>query len=235
MLEPKRLGIIYPSDGVLDREFWDFAPPGASVHMTRVRLPEKPLTLSLTEGQVDDPDLDQAAEALRPIRPAAVAYACTAISFALGAEGDAVIRTRIETKAAAPTVTTSTALIEACCALDVHRVAIAAPYVPEITARLQAYLEAAAIDVLNTVSLGLDTGIPDVPPVEVIALGQAADVAAADALILSCTNLRSFEAIPVLERALAKPVISSTQATVWAASRRAGLHHREGTGLLWET
>lgn len=234
MLAVQRLGIIYPSDGVLDREFWEFAPPTATLHLTRVRLPDKPLTLDLTEGQVDDPDLDQAAEALRPIRPAAVAYACTAISFALGAAGDALIRDRIAARTGAPTVTTSSALLEACRALEVRRVAIAAPYVPEITGRLQAFLETAGIAVVEAVSLGLTTGIPDVPPVEVIALGRAADREEADALIISCTNFRSFEAIPVLERALAKPVISSTQATVWAACRRAGLRHPAGTGSLWE-
>lgn len=233
MVAAHRLGFIYPSDGVLDREFWDFAPAAASVHMTRVRLPERPLTLDVTEGQVADPDLDQAAETLRPIKPAAVAYACTAISFALGAAGDASIRRRIEAIAGAPTVTTSAALLEACEALAVRRVAVAAPYVPEITARLVAYLEAAGISVSKAVSLGLTTGIPDVPPVEVIALGHDADVDDVDALIISCTNFRSFEAIPVLERALKKPVISSTQVTVWAACRRAGLRHPEGIGALW--
>jgi maleate isomerase len=44
---------------------------------------------------------------------------------------------------------------------------------------------------------------------------------ASDALIISCLNTRSHAAVAALEEALGKPVITSTQATLWHALRLA--------------
>lgn len=47
--------------------------------------------------------------------------------------------------------------------------------------------------------------------------------ARADALMISCLNTRSHFVIAALEQALGKPVITSTQATLWHALRLAGI------------
>lgn len=38
-----------------------------------------------------------------------------------------------------------------------------------------------------------------------------------DAILLSCANVRAFEAVEPLEKALGKPVITSNQAVLWDA------------------
>ena len=83
-----RIGVIYPEDGVLDDEFWRAVPAGVTVHVTRAR---SNLTLHLgatyEEGHdriAEGPYIDDAARTFTLIKPAAVAYACTSVSFARG-------------------------------------------------------------------------------------------------------------------------------------------------------
>jgi maleate cis-trans isomerase len=53
-------------------------------------------------------------------------------------------------------------------------------------------------------------------------LGHAIDRPDAEAVVLSCTNWKTMEAIERLERELGKPVLSTTQVTLWAALRIVG-------------
>ena len=166
-----RIGLIYPSDGVLDSEFWQFAPAHASLHFTRTQAIDEPISLSLVERMTEDTDIDYGAETLRPISPAVVTYACTSGSFALGIDGEKQLLDRIERSANAPSSTTSTALAAACHALGLERGAVAAPYIAEITDRLASFLEAKDIKVSKVTAMGLSHGIGDVSDEEVIQWG----------------------------------------------------------------
>ncbi len=58
----------------------------------------------------------------------------------------------------------------------------------------------------------------------------------ADALLCSCTAWRSLEAVAELERRTSKPVVSSNQASIWAAYRAIGLTPKiTGFGRLLES
>lgn len=228
-----RIGILYPSDGVLDGELWSFAPPGVSLHFTRVRFPEHPVTLEFVAGLVEDPDIRHGAANLRQIEPAAVAYACTCVSFARGPGGDRPIIEAVEDAAHAPATTTATALAAACRTLGVHRVALAAPYIGEITERLQAFLEDTGLDVVSVRTLGLLGGIARVGENEVVELIRGADHQAAEAVVVANTNLSTVRAVTTLEHELGKPVITANQATVWHACSLAGIAWTEGVGQLW--
>ena len=60
-------------------------------------------------------------------------------------------------------------------------------------------------------------------PEEIFDLGCRADHRDAEALVLSCTDIRAVEAIEALERDLRKPVVTSNQALMFCAVRRLGL------------
>jgi len=45
----------------------------------------------------------------------------------------------------------------------------------------------------------------------------------AQGILISCTNFRTLEIIERLEKDLGKPVVTSVQATVWAALRQIGV------------
>ena len=63
-------------------------------------------------------------------------------------------------------------------------------------------------------------GQSELTPDEVYSLGMRADSKGADALVLSCTDMRAVEVRAELESALGKPVITSNQALMQAALRR---------------
>ena len=46
----------------------------------------------------------------------------------------------------------------------------------------------------------------------------------ADGILISCGNLRSFEAIEALEKDTGLPVVTSNQAGLWQALRMVGIH-----------
>lgn len=56
-----------------------------------------------------------------------------------------------------------------------------------------------------------------------------------EALVLSCTDIRSIEIIELLENDLKIPVISSNQSSMWAAMRSCGINDKiKGFGSLFE-
>jgi len=234
-----RIGVIYPSDGVQDDEFWRCVPSFVSVHVTR--------TLSSLDqrggGSYEDahartaeaPHIDQAADSFALIEPAAVAYACTAVSFAKGVGYDEVLCRRIQEASGSPATTTTSAMVAALRALGARRVAVAAPYVNVVCERLQRFLEGSGFEVVSLANLNLKgMEITRVTPDEVYALGKRADRAEADVLFLSCTNLRTLEVLEALERDLGKPVASSNLVTMWHALRLARLTPRlDGLGALY--
>jgi maleate cis-trans isomerase len=62
------------------------------------------------------------------------------------------------------------------------------------------------------------------------AIGWRDDV---DAVVLSCCDMPTLEAIPVIETAIGKPVTSSTQALFWRAARTVGISEAiSGRGRL---
>lgn len=52
---------------------------------------------------------------------------------------------------------------------------------------------------------------------------RAVDDPAAEAIVVSCTNLPSYDLIAPLERELGKPIVTANQATMWATLRRLGI------------
>ncbi|HNS50903.1 MAG TPA: aspartate/glutamate racemase family protein [Anaerolineae bacterium] len=228
-----RLGIIYPADGAIDDEFWGFVPKGVTVHITRFWAPDDQ-RVEVFEAQADSLDIDHAAGYLMAIPLDAIAYACTSGSFIRGLGGDLEIIERMEKASGVPCTTTSTALVRAAQALQVKRLAVAAPYPAPVTERLSTFLEQNGFEVTSIKLLGLAEGIYLQPVGEAYRLAKEANTPDAEAVIISCTNFRTLELLDAMEQDLGKPVIGAVQATVWDSLRLAGVHPRcEGLGALF--
>ena len=235
-----RIGVIYPSDGVLDGELWRCVPPGVSVHVTR-SLSSADLDSNLKQVErhvlmAQSQDVEDAAGTFSLIGAGCVTYACTAGSFGRGAGYDTQIIERISAASGSPASTTSTAVVAALRELGVRRLAVAAPYEDEVCDRLRTFLEDSGFDVLNLVNLGLSgTDIGAVPLGQVHALAENAVAPGTEALFISCTAFPTIDILDSLERHLGIPVVSSNQATMWHALQIAGLPARlEGLGRLYE-
>ena len=234
-----RIGVVYPSDGVLDWEFWRCVPDGVSVHVTR-SLSSANLDPSLSPAQkhvvmAESTDIEDAARTFSLIGADCVAYACTAASFTRGVGYDAEIIKRIEVASGSPATTTSTSAVAALQELGARKVAVAAPYEDEVCERLQKFLEESGFEVVGLKNLGLEgMDIGCVPLDEVCALARQADTPEADCLFISCTALRTIEVLDHLEQELGKPVVSANQAMMWHTLRIADIPTRlEGLGSLY--
>jgi maleate isomerase len=105
----------------------------------------------------------------------------------------------------------------------VRSLAIATPYVEEVTTRLVSYLAESGVETVASSGLGLLGHIWRVPYQAVVDIVRAVDTPEAEAMYVSCTNLPTYDIIAPLEQALGKPVLTANQVTMWAALRAMGL------------
>ncbi len=230
-LARNRVGLILPSvNATTEPEFYWLAPPGFSFHTARIMLRE-----TTPDGlRRMNQDLDAAVDLLASLSPTVVAYACTSGSFLDGEKGLRKLTAEIGAKVDCPVVATSAALVEALRWLGIGRLTLVTPYLDVVTETEQSFLEACGFEVVAAAGMGLSgDAIREVPPERVHDFALALDHGDADAVFISCTDLRALETVPELEETLGKPVLTSNQVTLWALLRACG--HRSpvaGAGRL---
>lgn len=207
---------------VTEPEWCRLAPPGVSVHTTRMLLQGAMTPQSYARM---DEDVANAARLLGTARPDAIAYACTAGSVL--ADSAEIVKL-IERESGAPAVTTSQAVVEALIALGIKRVAVGTPYVDFVNDRQRSFLEDAGFEVVSIRGLGMGKTYEERSMIsrqaESVAyeLAKEVDSPRADGILISCAALASIGVLQRLEAELGKPVVSSSVATFWAAVRPAG-------------
>jgi maleate cis-trans isomerase len=230
-----RIGLIVPSMNVtMEPEFNRMAPEGVSVHASRVLAVGK---TSVESYQAMAEATARAAEELATTEPDVLAYGCTSGSIVGGDEG---ITNRLqEIMGPVPVVTTATAVVEAMRALGMKRISVATPYVGFVNDEEKLFLEERGFEVARI--LGLELGhdpaerrmIGRQPPGVAYRVGLESYTEDSDGVFISCTNFAALPIAQQLEERLGKPVVTSNQATFWAALRRAGLSDKvDGVGKL---
>jgi maleate cis-trans isomerase len=170
-----------------------------------------------------------------------VAYGCTTGSFYRGPGWDRDMIDLIQRAAGVPAVATSPSVVEALRFFGAGRISVATPYPDWNNRQLRAYLDALGFEVLNVdgeprAAASGNQGINDFDPEDVVEFASRACRTEADALLCSCTAWRSLEAVSELERRTGKPVVTSNQASIWAAHRALGLAPKiTGFGRLLES
>jgi len=215
--------VVAPFDLAMDRELWRWAPEEVSLYLTRTAFVPVPMTVEMASMISDEAAVHSATRDLLSPEPEVVAYACASGSFVDGAVGERDL-VRVMRDAGAPAaVTTSGALVEALQVLGARRVAIATPYVENVTQRLVDFLGEYDLEVVTSVGLGLLGRIWEVSYRQVVDIVRSADRPEAEAMYISCTNLPTYEIIGPLEQELGKPVLTANQVTMWGALRRMGI------------
>jgi maleate isomerase len=232
-----RIGVVVPATNTASEyEFWPAVPAGVTLSFARAvssRDPDPVRRLSAyREGAL------KGAVELAEVKPSLIVWACTSGSFIRGVGYDRELANAMGDAARVPVLTTSTALIAALKVLGVRKLAMGTPYPQDITDIERRFFEdsvpglsvvnTAIIDIADPYSRGLIT------PEETDRLARRADVAEADAVLLSCTDLQSFAVIDALEQHLGKPVISSNLATLWAMFGKLRIEPRAAPGSLWK-
>ena len=229
-----RLGLVALStDLTVEGDARAVLPEGAALHVSRVAY-ENPTTPENLRRMA--PRLTEAADLLVPGLPlAAIGYACTAASVAIG--DDAVTAQVARARPGVPVVTPPAAVLDGFAALGIRRVALVTPYLRETTEPMARFFEAAGLDLVTAHCLGLadDREIARIAPATIRAAVEAADGPGVEGVFLSCTALRALPEIAGLEARLGKPVLASNQALLWRMLHHAGLAAAPGAwGRLFD-
>ena len=217
------IGVVVLYDFALDRELWRWVPEEAELHLTRTPVEELPVGRAQAAAVGDPAVVTRAVRDLGVVEPDVVAYACTSGSFIGGAATERVLTAAMRGAGAQHALTTSGALLVALRTLGVSRVAVATPYDEEVTRLLSAFLTEAGHRITNTHHLGLTERIWTVPAETTTDLVRRAVGHDAQAVFVSCTNLRTYDLVAPLEAELGVPVLTANQVTLWAALAACGL------------
>ncbi|MDX8490809.1 ectoine utilization protein EutA [Mesorhizobium sp. VK22B] len=169
------------------------------------------------------PSLTAGAALILPDEPLdAVCYSCTSASVVIGdAEIEAAIRAA---KPGVAVVTPPMAGVRGLNAFGVKRISILTPYTVETSRPMATYFAAQGFDIESFTCLGFedDREMARIPPASLVELSRKAMHAQADALFVSCTALRAALAVPGMEEATGRPVVTSNQASAWNCLRLCG-------------
>jgi maleate isomerase len=216
-----RIGLLVPSSNTtVETEFFRALPPGVTLHTARLFLstiaPES--ILAMVE------DMDKQAKLLATADVDVIVLGATAPSFLKGLGYDRELIGRIETATGRKATTTSTALVEAIRQIGAKRVALGSAYTVRLNDIAKAFLEASGVEVMDVKGLSLTDNlvVGRLSAHTAYDLALTLDRSNVDAIVLSCTNWQTMEVIERIEKETGKPVITTTQATVWAALRAIG-------------
>jgi maleate isomerase len=229
-----RIGLLVPSvNTVAEPEMNLIAPEGIAAFAARMRnaKADHKDTLGLIKH------VERATDELASAHVDVVAFTCTAGSFIQGGKGEDELRKLIEKTAQVPSVTTSGAVVQALKRLEVKKLVIATPYPEEINRLEKTFFEEHGLEVLAIKGLGITDAflIGCEMPDDTYRFVKSMDDPSADAIFISCTNYRTFDIIELLEEDCKKPVVTSNQATFWAALRTIGCEESiPGFGTLLE-
>jgi maleate isomerase len=217
----KRIGLLVPSSNTtVEPEFYRALPADVSLHVGR--LPIEQVTPDRVAEMVDP--LETEAKKLASANVDVIVLGAAAPSFLKGRGYDREVAGRIEQATGKPATTASTALLASLEALGVRRIALGTAYSGKVNDIAIAFLAANGIEVARTECLGLvdnlEIGRLDVETA--YDLGRKVDCPEAQAVTFLCTNWQSMAIIDRLERDIGKPVLSSTQFSVWAALKKVG-------------
>ncbi len=225
-----RIGLLVPSSNTtMEPDFHSMAPEGVSVHTARMRLDE--VTPDGLIRMADD--AERGAALLATAGVDVIVYGCTTGSLVGGVKWEESLVRNIHENTGVRATSTSGAVVLALRSLSARRVGVATPYTDVLNRLETQFLEdhgfqVAAIEGLGLVD-NLEIGRVERDVIEGLIEAVASE---ADTIFISCTNLPALDLIDGLERRHGRPVVTSNQASLWAALRDSGVKGILGYGEL---
>ena len=235
MTKRYRIGQIVPSSNItMETEIPQMLlarqtvePERFTFHSSRMRMK----SVTKEELEAMDADSDRCALELSDAEVDVLGYACLVAIMSMGHGYHKVSSQRLHQVTAdngspAPVVTSAGALINGLHTLGAKKVAVLAPYMQPLTQMVVDYIENEGITVTNWKALeipnNLDVG--NRSPLDVIDDYKSLDLTGIDALVISaCVQMPSLDAIPILEKELGIPVVSSAVCTTYEMLKALGL------------
>ncbi len=227
-----KIAIIFPANGTHpEYEFHKYAPEGVSIMSQRVlfeRVDPKGLE-EMGNRAVD------AAKLVATGCPDLIVFCCTSGSLIKGHGYDKEMIARMEDACGIKTITTTTAVIMALEALGSKRIVVSTPYSDIVNTIEKKFLEDSGFEVLAIQGLGNEdpNAMPRTTFDKMYHLSRAVLTPGADTLFVSCTGLGVAHGINMMENDFRLPVVTSNQASLWAALRTLSIGENVGLGRLF--
>jgi len=219
-----KIGVLVPFTNTnLEPDMMAMCPPGCTLHFQRIggydvdEIPGADQMAGLGAA-----DLTETLRLISGVRPAAVLYGCTSATLTHGPGFDRDLGARIRAGSGALSLTAAGSLVAAIRAMGIGKVGFASPYLGEINDQAVAFLAQEGVETVCRADIGRELGNygqGELTPAEVVELALRADHPDAQAIVLSCTDMRAVEAVERIETVTGKPVIASNQAMVFCLCR----------------
>ncbi len=211
--------IVLQVDETIEPEFSSyFSDRKNPLFITRIPSGIEVTPESLAEMEEALPAAAGLLPSARPFR--VVGYGCTSASSIIGSQRVAdLVRHACNTEHVTNPLCAATA-----CAKDlgVSKFALLSPYIEEVNAPLRAAFRENGItmDVFGTFGQAEEAKVARISVQSVVeAATELGSDPSVEAVFLSCTNLRTLEAIPEICQRIGKPVLSSNQSLAWHMRR----------------
>jgi maleate cis-trans isomerase len=226
-------GVLIPSTNTTVEAELCRLPPGYQAHFARL--------LSSTPGKTFSPsrddDVEYQSKLLGTARVEMVMLMQTSASLHDDNYDDAVIARMSTAARGVPATTSARAVGQALRALGARRIGLVSPYSEAVNARAKHYFSAK-----HGLDIALIEGFGATDAYEIGHLGpeKARDALARinrsdiDAFMIPGANFPTMASIAAWEREFNKPVVTSTQAALWAMARELGGEPIVGYGKLLE-
>ncbi len=231
-----KLGLIVPPTNTVNEAEWsEMVPEGVTFHVTRMPLHTD--TSSAEGKKAIYTDIKKSTEDLAQAGLSVIAYGCTAGSMVRPLDQLSNFMSEVS---GIPCITTAGSIISALNFLNIKKISIATPYHDALNTHEVKFLASNNFETVKITGLGIGAAGPH----EYIEIARtekntienhvlSVDHSDAEAILVSCTDFPSISIISKLERKIKKPIITSNQATLWAALRAAGIKDQlSGYGML---
>jgi len=232
-----RIGSIQPSRGdTFAYEFYQIVPKGVVLAITATNI--KKLTIDEFERALKE--YDHAASLLASEEVDFIMVGGSPLIALKGVGSDKEISSRIRANTDIPAICGFTAVVNALKAMAVKKVVLVTPYRDEVNQRHKNYLEASGFEVtgLKGMQIERNVEIAKLPPYASYRLAREAfhNAPDADGIYISCARWQTALNIEKLEKDLKVPVVTNTQALIWAALKYLSIGEvNPGFGRLFET
>ena len=226
----RHFGVLIPSTNTTVETELSRLPAGYQAHYARV--------LTSTPGQPfaagRDEDIDYQSRLLGTAKVQIVILMQTSASVFTDDYDERVTR-RMSAAAGVPAITSADSIGRALRALGTTRVALVSPYSEEVNARARRYfslrhgLEIAALEGFAAKD---SYAIGKLGPENARDAFARIDRPDIEAFVVPGANFPTMASIAGWEREFGKPVVTSTQAAVWAMAQALGGEHIQGYGRL---
>ena len=215
-----KIGVLVPFTNVnLEPDMQMLCPEGCTMHFERLggydvdKIPGAEQMSGLGSSNLDD-----TLRLISGVRPKAILYGCTSATLTHGVEFDRSLADSIAKTCGSISITAAGALVNALTTLGATQIGFSSPYIGEVNRLAIEFLASENIKTVSQfeIEAELDNyGQGELKPEEVFELAIKADQPDVEAIVLSCTDMRSVEAIADIEQATGKPVVTSNQAMIF--------------------